>query len=224
MKRSVFLTGATGYIGRRLAAELVNRGHDVRALVRPDAQDRVASGAKVVVGNALDAASYRDRVSPADTFVHLVGVAHPGPSKVEQFQTIDLASLRAAVDAARAARVGHFVYVSVAQPAPVMREYVASRRLGEEHLVASCLTATLVRPWYVLGPGHWWPLALLPMYGIAHLVPRWREAANRLGLVTIRTMVRALAACVEEPTAETRVLDVPAIRRMGARGRCALCH
>ncbi len=96
-----------------------------------------------------------------------------------------------------------------------MREYIAARKLGEEHLAASGLAATVLRPWYVVGPGHLWPVALLPFYGIASLFPRWRATAERLGLVTIGTMVRALAACVHAPSDATRALDVPAIRAAG---------
>ena len=69
-----------------------------------------------------------DQVRPADTFVHLVGVANPGPLKAEQFRTVDLASVRASLPSARSAAVGHFVYVSVAQPAPIMKTYIRARK------------------------------------------------------------------------------------------------
>ncbi|HUR80698.1 MAG TPA: NAD-dependent epimerase/dehydratase family protein, partial [Thermoanaerobaculia bacterium] len=78
---NVFLTGATGYIGRQLTRELVNRGHTVRALARPSSVDRLGKGAEAILGDALDARTFADRVAPSDTFVHLVGVAHPSPAK-----------------------------------------------------------------------------------------------------------------------------------------------
>jgi hypothetical protein len=57
--------------------------------------------------------------------VHLVGVAHPSPAKAEQFHTVDLAALRVSVAAALKARARHFVFVSVAHPAPAMKAYIA---------------------------------------------------------------------------------------------------
>jgi hypothetical protein len=74
----------------------------------------------------------------------------------------------------------------------------------------------MLRPWYVLGPGHWWPIALLPFYGVAALVPSMRENARRAGLVTINQMVRAVVHAVENepPGSEPRVVDVAAIRRV----------
>ena len=132
------------------------------------------------------------------------------------FHSVDLASARAALQAARVAgTVRHFVYLSVAQPAPVMKAYVAARREGEAALAASGLPSTVVRPWYVLGPGHWWPLLLLPFYSLARLFPRARTTAHRLGLVTLPQMVSTLVRAVESPPAATRVIEVPEIRRAG---------
>src|SRR5438270_13952858 len=159
----VFLTGASGFMGRRLGAELLRRGHRVRALVRPGSESRAAAGAEVVAADPLDAASYRERVAGCDTFVHLVGVAHPSPAKAAQFRSIDLASAKAAISAATSAGVRHFVYVSVAHPAPVMRAYIAARVEAEDAIRASGIPATIVRPWYVLGPGRRWPLLLTPV-------------------------------------------------------------
>jgi putative NAD(P)-binding protein len=158
----IFLTGATGYMGRRLAAELLRRGHEVTALVRKGSEGKAPAGCSAVVGDALDASSYRERVPKGATFVHLIGVAHPSPAKAAEFLSVDLVSIRAAVDAARFAEASHFVYVSVAHPVPVMQAYIAVRSQGEELLRASGLRATILRPWYVLGPGHWWPVALIP--------------------------------------------------------------
>jgi nucleoside-diphosphate-sugar epimerase len=212
--RTIFLTGGTGYLGRRLAQRLSERGHLVRALVRPASLGQLPPGCEAVPGDALHGISYAGRIPPADTFVHLVGVARPGPSKAQEFLRIDLASVAAAVPAAVTAGIRHFVYVSVAHPAPVMRAYVAARVRGEELIRESGLSATLLRPWYVLGPGHWWPVVLLPAYGLGRLLPATRDGAQRLGLVTLAQMLRALVHAVENPVSGLRILEVPQIRRI----------
>lgn len=214
MQRFVFVTGGTGYIGSRAIAALLARGHRVRALARPGSQRKLPDGCEVALGNALDAATFAYQVAPADTFLQLVGVAHPGPSKAAQFETIDFVSARESVGAASRAHIAHFIYLSVAHPVSVMRAYQDVRIRGEAMICEAGLRATMLRPWYVLGPSHWWPIALLPYYGIAELVPSMRESARRAGLVTIKQMVRAIVAAVESgpPAAEPRILDVPAIR------------
>ena len=127
----VFITGGTGYVGSRLATELHARGYHVRVLSRAASAARVPPGIEVVIGDALDASSYRQFVRPGDTFVHLVGTPHPSPAKAAEFRRVDLPSIQAAVSAAASAGVAHFVYVSVAHPAPIMHAYIAVRQEGE---------------------------------------------------------------------------------------------
>jgi uncharacterized protein YbjT (DUF2867 family) len=213
--RAVLVTGATGYMGRALIPALCRRGHEVRALTRPASAHRVPDGCAVVTGDVLDRATFAHYVRPGDTVVHLVGTPHPSPSKAPEFERVDLASVREAVAAARAARAAHFVYVSVAHPAPVMRAYVDARLRGEALVRESGLPATILRPWYVLGPGHRWPYALLPAYWLLARLPATRAGARRLALVTLRQMVAALASAVERPADGVRVMDVAEIRAIG---------
>ena len=148
-----------------------------------------------------------------DTLVHLVGVPHPNPAKARQFRAVDLVSIQASVEAAaRAHPRPHLVYLSVAQPAPVMRAYVAVRQEGEALLRARGIDATCLRPWYVLGPGHRWPYVLLPFYALLGLIPFVGPAVDRLGFVTLPQMVRALVGAVENPAPGVRVIEVPEIR------------
>ncbi len=209
---NIFITGGTGYMGCQLIPELLQRGHEVHALVRRGSEGRLSPGCKSVVGDALDANTYAAGVQGCDTFVHLVGVAHPSPAKAKEFRNIDLVSAKAAIETATRASVQHFIYLSVAQPAPVMKTYIAVRAQGEQMLRASGVNATVLRPWYVLGPGHRWPYALLPIYALLERIPATRASANRLGLVTLRQMTQALVWAVESPAEGVRVVDVPAIR------------
>jgi uncharacterized protein YbjT (DUF2867 family) len=216
-KRHVFVTGGTGYMGSRLIGELLGRGHRVRALVRKGSEKKVPAGTETVIGNALDANSYKSAVPPCDSFVQLVGVAHPSPAKAAEFRAIDLPSGKAGVAAASDARVAHFVYVSAAQPSNLMKAYIEARAEVEESLRGSGLKHTIIRPWYVLGPGHRWPYALIPVYKVMELIPSTRDSAKRLGLVTLQQMIAALVLAVENPSAEGRIVTVPEIRKSSLR-------
>ena len=208
----VFVTGGTGYIGSRFIGRLLARGHTVRALARAGSAHKLPEGVEKVEGDALDARSFASLIPPAHTVVHLVGTPHPGPAKAARFESVDLASAYAAADAAAAANVAHFVYMSVAQPAPMMRAYQSARMRGEAYIAAKGLSATMMRPWYVLGPGHQWPRLLVPAYAIAERVPAWRDGARRCGLVTLDQMLAALVFAVEHPVLGVRVMDVGTIR------------
>jgi uncharacterized protein YbjT (DUF2867 family) len=217
MSHVVFVTGGTGYLGRHVVPRLVARGHHVRALVRPGSQAKAPAGCDVVVGDPLTRRTFVDAIAPSDTFLQLIGVPHPSPSKARQFLEIDLRSARESIGAAQDASIAHFVYVSVAQPAPVMKAYQAARSEAERALQASGLRRTIVRPWYVLGPGHRWPHALVPVYWLLEQLPSTRESARRLGLVTLPQMVEALIEAIENPPAESRLVEVPQIRSASNR-------
>src|SRR2546423_6402112 len=210
---NVFITGGTGYIGQRLIPELLARGHVVRALVRNGSIAKLPAGAAAVPGNPLDRATFANEVAPSDTFVQLVGVPHPSPRKAQQFRDVDLVSVTESAAAARAAGVRHFVYLSVAQPAPVMRDYVAVRAEGERLVRETGMAATFVRPWYVLGPGHRWPYAILPLYWLWMLSPKSRDTARRLYPVKLRSVVRAIADAVDVPPNGVRIIEAPEMRR-----------
>ena len=199
-------------MGLRLIPRLLERGHEVRALVRLGSEKKLPPGCVPVPGSALDGNSYVDKIAPADTFVQLVGVAHPSPAKAAEFRKVDLVSGLGAVAAAKAAGIRHFVYLSVAHPAPMMKEYIAVRAECEAAIEAAGLNATILRPWYVLGPGHWWPYLLIPIYKLAERLPTTREGARRLGLVTLEQMATALLAAVENPAHGIKVVSVPEIR------------
>jgi uncharacterized protein YbjT (DUF2867 family) len=212
-QRKIFIAGGTGYLGTRLIPMLLQRGHEVTALVRKGSENKILPGCKIVVGDALNENSYKDLIRPADTFIHLIGVAHPSPSKAELFRKIDLPAARASVNAAVFSDIQHFVYLSVAHPASVMKAYVQTRIEAEEFIRASGMKATFLRPWYVLGPGHRWAYALLPLYWLFEHLPSYRESALRLGLVTLKQMLAALVNAVENSPNEIRIVDVPEIRK-----------
>ncbi len=213
----VFVTGGTGYVGRHLIPELAARGHAVKALVRSTSQDRLPTGCTRVIGNALERRTFADQIPPSDTLVQLVGTPSPSPTKAREFREVDLVSAGESVAAAQEAGVRHFVYVSVAQPAPVMKAYIQVRAQAESLIHNSGLDATILRPWYVLGPGHRWPYVLVPIYWLVERLPGARASARRLGLVTLNQMVRALIDAVEAPANGVRIMTVPDIRSAAGR-------
>lgn len=210
---NVFLTGASGYIGRPVVTELLRRGHAVRALVRESSVGKLPKGAEAVIGDALDASTFASKIAPCDTFIQLVGVAHPSPAKAKEFRAIDLVSVRESVNAAmRAGTIRHFVYLSVAQPAPIMHDYIAVRAEGEQLIRDSGLHATFIRPWYVLGPGHRWPYFILPLYWFWSLLPTHRDTARRLYPVTLAQIVETICDAAEDLPMRPRIIEAPEMR------------
>ena len=210
--QNVFITGGTGYLGTSLIKALQNEEYNILALVRKGSENKLPTGCKWIEGNALDAASYQDKILPSSIFVHLVGVAHPSPSKKEQFKAIDLVSIQEAVKAAEYANVIHFIYLSVSMyPTKIMKDFRQVRAKGEQLLTDSGLRTSFMRPWYVLGPGHWWPMLLKPLFFIAKLAGK-KEAAENLDIVRLQQMVRALVYAIKNMPGTNVVYDVQKIK------------
>lgn len=98
----VFLTGATGYIGGAVATALRAHGHEVAALVRPEAESKrlLDAGVFIVAGDLTTLPSISDTLGEYDVFVHTA------------FSSKDpVANDKNAVDVFTAAR-GHFIYTS----------------------------------------------------------------------------------------------------------------
>ena len=102
-----------------------------------------------------------------------------------------------------------------------MHAYIAARTAVETRIREACATswlaATILRPWYVLGPGHRWPYLLTPLCALGRVLPPTRAGAERLGLVTRTQLVAALVEAVEHPpdgsSSEPRIWEVPRIAR-----------
>lgn len=210
--KDVVVLGGSGYLGQPLIQKLCAEGLHVAAVARQQSVAKIPAGCRVIAGNALDARSYQDEVPTDAAFVHLVGVPHPAPWKGAAFRSVDLVALEQSIAAAKHAAARHFVFVSVAQPAPVMKEFIEVRRKCEQMIQESGLNATIIRPWYVLGPGHYWPYVLLPFYKILEAIPSTRPGAVRLGLVTRAQMVNALVKAVMAGENGIRVIETEGIR------------
>ena len=212
--KTVFITGATGYIGKRLTKQLLQRGHRVIALVRKGSENKIVAGAETVVADPFDSVSFYSFIPKSSVFVQLLGVSNPSPKKAKQFKEIDLRSVKASADAAVIAEASHFIYISVSMaPSKLMAEYQAVRKGGEEYCKCKELNCTFIRPWYVLGPGHYWPVLLLPLYGIAELIPSLQKKARGMALVTIGQMLRTLITVVEADPLPLRIVEIRNIRK-----------
>lgn len=213
--KNVFITGGTGYMGKHLIPLLQQKGYAVTALVRKGSENKLPRGCEVVVANPFEAASFMNDIPKGATFVQLLGVPHPSPKKKEQFKTIDLASAKASAIAALHAGVAHFVYVSVAQtPTKIMYDYQQCRAEAETTIRATAIPATFIRPWYVIGPGHYWPLLFQPLFKILEWIPSTAAKAKALRVVYLRQMLDALVDAVENETPDINIIEVNDLRNM----------
>jgi uncharacterized protein YbjT (DUF2867 family) len=143
----ILIVGGSGVLGREIVRLLVERGEQVRVMTRsPDrARDLQAAGVELVQGDLLDPASLARACSGA---AGVVAAAHSLLGKGQyRSEAVDDAGNRALMDAARAARVKRFVFISIYGAAPDHPvDFWRRKYASEQHLKASGLTWTILRP------------------------------------------------------------------------------
>jgi uncharacterized protein YbjT (DUF2867 family) len=146
----ILVVGGTGELGRRVVAYLRGRDERVRCLVRPATDDgaMVALGAEVVRGDLTDAATLPPACSGVDTVVSgATAIARRLAGSGPSLRDVDEVGTVALVDAAAAAGVQRFVYVSYAGvDAGLGSPLERAKKAVEQRLRASSMREVLVRP------------------------------------------------------------------------------
>lgn len=147
---TIALTGATGFVGQAVLDAVAQRAIPAKALARrPQPDDRI--GIDWVRGDLGDRAALENLVDGVDAVIHIAGLTNtPDPA---EFEIANVAGTLELVEAAVAARVPRFVFVSsLSAREPQLSAYGASKARAEKLVAASGLDWTIVRPPAVYGP------------------------------------------------------------------------
>lgn len=154
----VLLTGASGFVGGHLVEALTTaraaHAWPVRALVRPGQPSEYLRqrGFEVVVGDLADPRSLRAAVEGVESVVHLVGLLREAPGA--RFESVVVEGTRSLVDAARAAGVRRFVYLSAVGASPTSAcRYLRTKAAAEAAVRDSGLSHLILRAALLYGPG-----------------------------------------------------------------------
>jgi nucleoside-diphosphate-sugar epimerase len=164
----VLVTGASGFVGHAVCAELGARAHEVSALVRRPGSEPPATTA--VAGDLSDGDALARRLDgvQADCVIHLAAeiATQRDPRKIDE---VNVEGTRRLLSACRAAGVTRFVFVSTVVTGdaggavldetsilPVHTAYGRSKQRGEQLVAESGLDGVIIRPSHVYGPGGWY--------------------------------------------------------------------
>jgi nucleoside-diphosphate-sugar epimerase len=174
------VTGASGFIGRVLSAQMLERGHDVSALVRRPGSE--PHGTRAVAGELGDAAALVAALAAErpDCVIHLAAeiASQRSERKVREVNvggTERLLRACLALGVSDSSTTPRFVFASTVvtgdahgallteeEPLPVRTPYGRSKQEGEGLVLESGLSAVVVRPSHVYGPGGWYAQELVP--------------------------------------------------------------
>ena len=199
--KSVFITGATGFIGQRLVASLLQQNNIVRALVRPAnmPDGRVPDGCEQVPLELTDVAGLRAVLAGSDAAIYCAGSVRG--REPADFATANIDGVQALTEALDGLDNPPPVLLlsSLAASKPQVSDYANSKHLGEQALKrANDVCWTILRPPAVYGPGdrEMVPVLKMARRGIlAHAGPR----NQRLSLIHVDDLVSAIEAWLSEP-------------------------
>jgi nucleoside-diphosphate-sugar epimerase len=173
---SIFVTGATGYIGTKLVNELVRQGHTVRALTRAGSNREGLDHERVELteGNILDADSLAKRMDGCTHVFHLAAYAKNWAQDPKTFFNQNVLGMRNVFDAARQCRIQRVVWTSTivtlgpTKPGVIgdesmqrvtsryFTEYEETKALAEQEALKMAregFPVVIVNPTRVYGPG-----------------------------------------------------------------------
>jgi nucleoside-diphosphate-sugar epimerase len=218
-KRSVSVTGATGFLGSHIAAELVARGWNVRAIVRSDSTSMAPEGVEIQEA-PLDRSALAAAMLGSDVVVHAAGLTRGHGDR--SFRSVNVEGTRAVVAAANdvGARIVHMSSLAAIGPGtpdrpaqeddrPQPLTAYARSKLASEAVVRSEATVpwTILRPSAAYGPNdrQFLPLVRLAARGIFPMLARPSYACT---LVYVSDLARAVATAVEDPRGDGEALFV----------------
>jgi nucleoside-diphosphate-sugar epimerase len=224
----ILVTGASGFIGRALVAELANAAHSVRAAMRQPADVFPRAVEVVAVSDLTRPVEWRALLRNIETVVHLAGIAHAGPEISEEaYDRVNRLATAELAGAAKAIGIGHLVFISSirAQSGPssagTLREsdpphpidaYGRSKLAAEAAVRAAGVPFTILRPVLIYGPGVKGNLARLMELARSPYPLPFGLCRNRRSLLARQNLIDAIHFVLEQPAAkgETYIVADPA--------------
>jgi uncharacterized protein YbjT (DUF2867 family) len=149
----VLVTGATGFVGPKVANAIVDAGHEVRVLERKPGSWRKAGirCQEAVQGDMADADSLRRAAEGREVVVHLVAIRQGRP---ELFQRVMIEGTRNLLAASEAAGAARFVLMSALGTSEATKDlvpYYTAKWQQEQDVKASGLDHVIFRPSFIFG-------------------------------------------------------------------------
>lgn len=205
---TVLVAGATGFLGAEICRRLIANNRKVKGLVRATSDpNKVAqlkeSGVEIVVGDLKDKSSLENALQGVGTVISTVSSSF-SRQEGDSIQTVDDEGQNNLIDAAVAANVSQFVFVSFCAM-PDQFPLQAAKRKVEKHLADCGLKYTILQPSYFmdiwLSPaiGFDYPNAKATIYG---------EGTKRISWIAVKDVASFAVAVLDNPLSENRVIEL----------------
>jgi uncharacterized protein YbjT (DUF2867 family) len=156
MAMKVFVTGGTGFVGNHVVKELLEKGHQVKALVRPGSEHKIKRPDEVDVfpGSVEEVADLSRGMEGCDAVIHLVGIIRAFPNRGVTFEKLHTEATANVIAAAKEVGVATLLHMStLGATEDGATPYLRTKFAAEELVRESGLKYTIFRPSLIFGPG-----------------------------------------------------------------------
>ena len=206
----VFVTGSTGFVGNHVLHELVDKGHQVRALVRPGSEHKLKrpDDVETIPGTVEEVADLVQGMQGCDAIIHLVGIIRAFPSQDITFERMHTEAAANVVAAAKETKIPRLLHMSaLGAREDGSTPYLRTKFAAEEIVRQSGLNYTIFRPSLIFGRGG----EAIKMFGEMvkkYVVPIIGDGQYRFQPVSVSTVAQGFEKGLDPEIAKEQTLDV----------------
>lgn len=198
----ILVTGATGFIGKRVVARLASVGHEARCLVRPAYKERtLPPGVQVHVaaGDLADLPALRVAMHRVDTVIHLASIWIERGQRT--FESVNVQGTQNLIEAAHEVGVSRFIFLSYPNAdRNSAYAFLRSKGLAEEAVKSCGLKYTILRPSWVYGPEDGWTTHIaMALKTVPFVCPVVGDGKTRLQPLWVDDLAVCIERCVDGP-------------------------
>ena len=208
----IFVTGATGFVGREIVKKLHAAGYSVRILARnPESVQALKEfqryGVEIQPGTLFDADALQKGVAGMNAVIHLVGIiSEIGENTFEAVHAQGTQNLIAAV---QQAGIERFVHMSaLGTRADSKSRYHQSKWLGEEAVRQSDLDYTILRPSLIFGAHDQFSMLFSKIIRFSPVIPIMADEHAHFQPISVEDVANAFACSVVEPRSIGQIYDL----------------
>ena len=214
----IFLTGSTGFVGKRILHDLLENNYQVRCLVRKGSEQNIShdknpvlvkTGIDIVHGDITDAASLEGKLEGCDAVINLVGIIREFRGKGITFEKLHYEGTANLVRAAWSQKVGRFIQMSALGARPDGKtQYQQTKFRAEECIRTSGFDYTIFRPSIIFGPEDKFVNLFANMLRTQQFVPVVGNGRYQMQPVAVENVSMGFVKAIEQKDAIGKTFEV----------------
>ena len=215
----IFLTGSTGFVGKRVLQDLLENNYQVRCLVRQGSEQKIAhdqaKGVAIVYGDITNFQSMEGKLTGCDAVINLVGIIRAFPGRGITFEKMHYEGTAHLANAAKSQGVRRFIQMSSLGARPGGKTpYLQTKYRAEECVRNSGLEYTIFRPSIIFGPGDSFVNLFANMFRRQQFVPVVGNGKYQLQPVSVENVSKGFINSLERSDTIGKSFDVGGPERL----------